>query len=177
MWMIKLTVEMLCVTMICSICFCGIFTPRNDFEKPAESGPKIGDLFSFSLLLAGTDYTFTRLDGYELFHEELSYTNVRSFDPFSQEELINHLGQQHDIYPTVGVSWVHNQNNISPKEIDNIELIELNNVTYTVTIGLDSIISRGTSNFEIIREDQKFWRILKWTDIPETDNSFFSPRQ
>jgi hypothetical protein len=171
----KNTMHPTAVIFFCVILNCGIFTPRDSFELPVTTPVDTPDYFNFGRLLRNTEYTFTRLDWYELFHDNLEYTVIRtsSTDRFSQLELINWLLQQHDIYPAVTVTWVRNT-----EPDDELDTLFLNDVSYTIVDPKDPdvVLFQGDSRFKIIRGNDKIWRILKWTDSP-VGTPFFAPEQ
>lgn len=162
------------------VCFlmlsCGIFTPRDSFEMPVSTPVDTPDYFNFGQLLDGTKYSFSKLDWYELFHEDVDYTVIRTSsttDDYSQLELINWLSHQHDLDSSITVEWVRNIG-----LDDKLDTLYLNDVSYSIFSDArpDSVLFHGDSRFKIIRGSDKIWRIVEWIDTP-VGLPFFAPEQ
>ena len=149
---------------------CGLFTPRTDFEPPISDQGGTVDHFNFVSLLEESGEKFSKLDWYELFDDDFRYINVRlASGSYGKTDLINHLSQQHEIYPDAKVDWVNREGIIR-----NINTITLSNVDYTVECSNDTFT--GTGSFRCVRDDNNIWRIMQWNDDPD-ENQFFSPAE
>jgi len=158
--------------IICSVVFqCGIFSPRDDFELPGGD-ESTGDPYSFAELLEGSGERFSELDWYDLFDEGFNYVNVRLANiVYDRSALISRLYLLREMYPRIVVTWQNND-----RLLREIDTITLNNVFYAVADkdAPDHSLYSGNSGFIIVRDYDKVWRILKWTDEPSGD-AFFSP--
>lgn len=154
------------VLMVWYIGSCGIFTPRKITVTPSEN--EAGDPFMFESLLEGTGETFSVYNWQEYFYNECQYQNITlTGTVYSRDALINHLLQQHELYPDILVTWEKTEEVI--REVDRIVLT---NVTYSVT-DADTVLFSGSSDFEIVRDTESLWTIRYWRDY--ADQPFFSP--
>ena len=158
-------------TLLCNFMItCGIFTPRDGLEQP-EIKINIGDPFSFSTLLEGSGQQFSKLNWYELFHDDFTYTNTRLVgEPSDKTSFIDHLEGQYDQFPEATVAW----DGMEFFSTSDDDTFILNDVTYKI-VNADTSFDSGSSNFIIIRDSTSIWQILRWTDLPFTTKYFFSP--
>jgi len=150
---------------------CGIFSPRDEFEKPSKDSTK-EDSFNFSSLIGGTGYRFSNPGNLnELFSDDFFYKDINSGEHvrYTKNRLITCLEQ----LKIDSVVWSKGN---GERRIQG-DSIFINNFEYSVFIPgvYDLAAYSGISNFRIVKIDMS-WYIASWTDIPSSEaKSFFAP--
>ena len=151
---------------------CGVFSPRDSEQpQPVENGRL--DPFSLHEIMDGTGYPFPGIPYEDLFTDNVVYKSMNS-PAFTKNELIQRFQQIQLIDTNVQVRWVRNGGVPLKRGNDTLLFSGLRYSIFRSGKMTSAPDDSGSSDMTMVRVSAN-WRICQWQDVPDGQQSYFSP--